>query len=237
MASKDTILVVDDEKELAEGLKYNLELEDYDVLLAHDGEAALQQIESAEPDLVLMDVMMPGMNGLKALQILREQGNRIPVIMLTAKSQQEDKVTGLQIGADDYVTKPFGIEELMARVRALLRRSKPDTEPAAEIFEFGDLSVDFKRYVVIRDEEEHGLSKFESEILRFLIAHKDEVVTRKDLLSKVWGYTNLPTTRTVDNHIARLRKKVEAVADHPKRILTMHGIGYCFVTKEDGAPQ
>lgn len=237
MATKDTILVVDDEKDLAQGLKYNLELEDYDVLLAHDGEEALQKIDSDNPDLVLMDVMMPGMNGLKALQVLREKGNRVPVIMLTAKSQQEDKVTGLQIGADDYVTKPFGIEELMARVRALLRRAKPDTEPAAEIFDFGDLSVDFKRYVVIRDGEEHGLSKFESEILRFLIAHKDEVVTRKDLLSKVWGYTNLPTTRTVDNHIARLRKKVESVADHPKRILTMHGIGYCFVTKEDGAPQ
>lgn len=226
----ERILVVDDERDLVEGLKYNLELEGYSVDTAFDGARGLAKVESCRPALLLLDVMMPGMNGLKVLQTMRERGDRTPVILLTAKSQPEDKVTGLEIGADDYVTKPFGLPELMARVRAVLRRTKPEEEPAAEIFSFGDLTVDFRRYVIQRDGREFPLSRFESEILRYLVTHKNEVVTRRDLLTKVWGYVNLPTTRTVDNHIARLRKKVEDTPEEPRYILTVHGIGYRFVT-------
>ena len=229
-AAGETVLVVDDERELVEGLKYNLEVEGYQVDVAYDGSAALEQLEGSTPTLMLLDVMMPGMNGLKVLEHMRDRGNRTPVILLTAKSQPEDKVLGLELGADDYVTKPFGLRELLARIRAVLRRTHGDAEPAAESFQFGDLAVDFRRYVVIRDGNEHALSRFESEILRYLIAHRDEVVTRGDLLHKVWGYVNLPTTRTVDNHIARLRKKVEIQADRPEHILTVHGIGYRFVS-------
>jgi len=229
-ATGETILVVDDEKDMAEGLKYNLELEGYRVDVANDGPSALAHLADAEVSLILLDVMMPGMNGLKVLETLREDGNRTPVIILTAKSQQEDKVTGLEIGADDYVTKPFGVSELLARIRAVLRRAKPDEEPAAEVFKFGALTVDFRRFVVCRGDQEFPLSRFESEILRYLIAHRDEVVTRRELLTKVWGYVNLPTTRTVDNHIARLRKKVEESPDEPRYIRTVHGIGYRFTT-------
>ncbi|MFQ5504672.1 MAG: response regulator transcription factor [Planctomycetota bacterium] len=231
------ILVVDDEKAMTDGLKYNLELEGYRVEVAGDGQAALDLVHAKEVSLMLLDIMMPGMNGLKVLEILREEGNRTPVILLTAKSQPEDKVTGLEIGADDYVTKPFGVTELMARIRAVLRRTKPDEEPPAEVFSFDDLTIDFRRFLVVKDGKEYPLSRFESEILRYLVAHRDEVVTRRDLLTKVWGYVNLPTTRTVDNHIARLRKKVEKIADDPKYIMTVHGIGYRFLTgKESSAP-
>ncbi|MAE75858.1 MAG: DNA-binding response regulator [Planctomycetes bacterium] len=225
----ERVLVVDDEKELVEGLKYNLEVEGYVVECAYDGEQALAAVRRDPPSLLLLDVMMPGINGLKVLEILREEGDRTPIILLTAKSQPEDKVTGLEIGADDYVTKPFGLPELMARIRAVLRRVHPDVEPVAEVFRFEGLTVDFRRYVIEREGKEWPLSRFESDILRYLIAHRDEVVTRHDLLTKVWGYVNLPTTRTVDNHIARLRKKVEDSPDEPEHILTVHGIGYRFV--------
>ncbi|MEZ5987672.1 MAG: response regulator transcription factor [Planctomycetota bacterium] len=231
MAKQDLILVVDDERELAEGLRFNLEHEGFKTIVANDGEQALARYDESRPDLVLLDVMMPGLNGYKVLEQLREKGERVPVILLTAKSQQADKVTGLDVGADDYVTKPFGLEELLARIRAVLRRSKSDRKPLADLLRFGDLRIDFKRYVIMRDGAEYPLSRFEAEILRYLVAHRDEVVTRKDLLTRVWGYTNLPTTRTVDNHIARLRKKVERVAEQPQHILTIHGIGYRFVTE------
>lgn len=230
-ATGERVLVVDDERDLVAGLKYNLEIEGYQVETAFDGEQALERVQTDPPGLMLLDVMMPGMNGLKVLETIREAGNRTPVILLTAKSQPEDKVVGLEIGADDYVTKPFGLPELLARIRAVLRRTKPDEAPAAEIFHFGDLTIDFRRYLVHRGGHEYPLSRFESEILRYLIAHRDEVVTRRDLLTKVWGYVNLPTTRTVDNHIARLRKKVEESPDDPRYILTVHGIGYRLQTK------
>lgn len=229
-ATGEKLLVVDDEIELAEGLRFNLEHEGYEVELRSDGEGALERIRAGGITLVLLDVMMPGKNGLQVLEELRDEGDRTPIILLTAKSQPEDKVKGLELGADDYVTKPFGLPELMARMRAVLRRVQPDVEPAAELFHFEGLTVDFRRYVVVRGEEEFRLSRFESEILRYLLAHRDEVVTRRDLLTKVWGYTNLPTTRTVDNHIARLRKKVEVQPDTPRFIQTIHGIGYRFVT-------
>lgn len=228
--NRENVLVVDDEPALVDGLRYNLELEGYVVDAAHDGQSAIEKVTTEPPSLVLLDVMMPEMSGLKVLETLREAGDRTPIILLTAKSQPEDKVLGLELGADDYVTKPFGLPELLARIRAVLRRAKPDEEPAADIHEFGALTVDFHRYVVSRDGTDHALSRFESEILRFLIAHANQVVTRRDLLTKVWGYVNLPTTRTVDNHIARLRKKVEVRPESPEYIHTVHGIGYRFST-------
>ena len=227
-ATGETILVVDDETDMVEGLRFNLEHEGYRVEVAYNGEAALAIARDQQISLILLDVMMPGLNGLKVLETLRDEGDRTPIIILTARSQPEDKVVGLEIGADDYMTKPFGIPELMARIRAVLRRTKPDQEPVAEVFHFEGLTIDFRRYVVARDAVEYALSRFESEILRYLVAHRDEVVTRRNLLTEVWGYVNLPTTRTVDNHIARLRKKVEEVPEEPKFILTVHGIGYRF---------
>jgi len=226
-----TVLVVDDEKALADGLKFNLEHEGYAVEVLNDGDSAVHRLSGPDAvSLCLLDIMMPGRSGLDVLEELRDAGDRTPIILLTAKSQPEDKVRGLELGADDYVTKPFGLPELLARIRAVLRRAYPD-EPEIEetpIHEFDGMAIDFKRYVVVRGAEEFGLSRFESEILRYLLSHKNEVVTRRDLLTKVWGYTNLPTTRTVDNHIARLRKKVEEVPEEPRFIQTVHGIGYKF---------
>ncbi len=232
MSGRDAavVLIVDDEKELAEGLRYNLEIEGYRPEVAHDGRAALDRLARGGVDLVLLDVMMPEFGGFQVLDQMRKDGNRTPVILLTAKGQEEDKVLGLELGADDYVTKPFGLAELLARVKAVLRRYQPvpavDTTPPEH--DFGELKVDFKRYVVVRDGLEFPLSKFESEILRYLIAHAGEVVTRGQLLTEVWGYKNVPATRTVDNHIARLRKKVERTPEKPRWILTVHGIGYRF---------
>ncbi|MCA8969316.1 MAG: response regulator transcription factor [Planctomycetes bacterium] len=224
-----TVLIVDDEKGLVDGLRFNLEHEGYRVEVAHDGNEALFKVREAAPTLVLLDVMMPHMSGLQVLEQLREGGDRTPIILLTAKSQPEDKVRGLELGADDYVTKPFGLPELLARIRAVLRRTTPITEDRESgLHEFDGLTVDLRRYVVIRDGTEHALSRFESEILRYLLAHVDQVVTRRDLLTNVWGYVNLPTTRTVDNHIARLRKKIEEHPDEPRFIHTVHGIGYRF---------
>lgn len=230
---KNTVLIVDDERNLVEGLRFNLELEGYDVESAFDGHEAIHKASESPPSLMLLDVMMPEVSGLKVLETLRERGNRTPIILLTAKSQPEDKVLGLELGADDYVTKPFGLPELLARIRAVLRRTSETEAPLSEVFQFGELTIDFRRYVVVRDEEEFALSRFESEILRYLVAHADEVVTRGDLLTKVWGYVNLPTTRTVDNHIARLRKKVEGSRETPRYIHTVHGIGYRFATGKE----
>ncbi|PIE24602.1 MAG: DNA-binding response regulator [Planctomycetota bacterium] len=228
--TSELILVVDDEIELAEGLRFNLEHEGYEVELCAEGATAMERIRAGGISLVLLDVMMPGMSGLEVLEMLRDEGDRTPILLLTAKSQPEDKVRGLELGADDYITKPFGLPELMARIRAVLRRVQPEADAPAEVLHFDELTIDFRRYVVARDGNEQRLSRFESEILRYLLAHRDEVVTRGDLLTKVWGYTNLPTTRTVDNHIARLRKKVETRPEQPRFIQTIHGIGYRFVT-------
>lgn len=225
-----TVLIVDDEGDIVEGLRFNLELEGYRVESAYDGKEEIHKASENPPSLILLDVMMPEVSGLKVLETLRERGNRTPIILLTAKSQSEDKVLGLELGADDYVTKPFGLPELLARIRAVLRRTTTEDEALSEIYQYGELTIDFRRYVVVRDGEEHALSRFESEILRYLVAHADQVVTRSDLLTKVWGYVNLPTTRTVDNHIARLRKKVEGDGSDRRYIHTVHGIGYRFET-------
>ncbi len=237
IAPAPRLLVIEDEPDLRTGLQHNLTLDGYAIDIAADGAEGLAKATKETYDLVILDLMLPKLSGLEVLRRLRAGGSNTPVIILSAKSQDHDKVTGLEIGADDYVTKPFGLAELSARIRAVLRRSTPHVEAKAEahreVWHFDGLVADFKRFSVQRDGEEFQLSRFEAEILRLLIARRGEVVTRGDLLTKVWGYVHLPTTRTVDNHIARLRKKVERDVDDPRYVITVHGIGYRF----DGEPR
>ena len=212
---------------------YNLEAEGYEVVVAPDGDKGLRHARSGHFDLLLVDVMLPEKSGFEIVKRLRADGNGTPVIFLTARGAEADKITGFKLGADDYVTKPFGLAELMARIRAVLRRTSPDEVNGEQVHEFPGLIVDFKRFTVVRNATEYQLSRYEAEILKMLIKHQGEVVTRNDLLRTVWGYVHLPTTRTVDNHIARLRKKVEDTPDQPTRVITVHGIGYRFEPRGD----
>jgi len=230
-----SILVIEDEPDLREGLKHNLELEGYLVDTAGDGREGLRKAGGTQPSLILLDLMLPGVPGLEVLRQLRDDGNATPIIIVSAKGQDRDKVAGLELGADDYITKPFGLAELSARIRAVLRRTLVKPPAAGAVLRFPDLVVDFRRFTVTRDDIEHQLSRFEAEILRMLIDHRGEVVSRQDLLRKVWGYVHLPTTRTVDNHIARLRKKVERDVDRPLHVVTVHGLGYRFESAPLGA--
>ena len=224
----ERLLIIEDEQDLREGLEHNLQLDGYDVAVAATGPEGLRLAMSGSHDLVILDLMLPEMSGFEVLKRLRQAGSTTPVIILSARDQDHDKVSGLELGADDYVTKPFGLAELGARIRAVLRRTTPEVPLGKQVYEFPGLRVDFRRFTVARDGEEQHLSRYEADILRMLIAHQGEVVTRSDLLRRVWGYVHLPTTRTVDNHIARLRKKIEVSADDPKYVLTVHGIGYRF---------
>ena len=198
------------------------------MVTAATGPEGLAKAQSLDPSLILLDLMLPELSGLEILRQIRDEGNITPVIILSAKGQDAEKVEGLELGADDYMAKPFGLEELTARVRAVLRRSKPTESDPQTVYEFPNLTVNFRRFTVTRDGDEFQLSRYEAEILRMLIGRRGEVVTRKDLLTKVWGYVHLPTTRTVDNHIARLRKKVEEDVENPVHVQTVHGLGYRF---------
>lgn len=229
MSESPNILVIEDEPDLRAGLQHNLEVEGYRVTTAATGTEGLQLAAGGAADLIVLDLMLPGISGLDVLRQLKERGSHTPVIILSAKGRDSDKVAGLELGADDYVAKPFALPELSARIRAVLRRARgPIVTGTPKVQQFPNLAVDFGRFTVTRDGIEHQLSRFEAEILRLLIQHRGQVVTRSDLLTKVWGYVHLPTTRTVDNHIARLRKKVEVNADQPIHIVTVHGIGYRF---------
>jgi len=225
------LLVIEDEPDLRAGLAHNLALDGYEVEVADDGRTGLARAQQGSYSLILLDLMLPQLSGVEVLRRLRAEGRNTPVIILSAKGQDTDKVTGLELGADDYVTKPFGIAELTARIRAVLRRTEPKATTGngqRDVWVFPRLVVDFKRFVVQRDGQEFSLSRFEAEVLRLLLTHRGQVVTRGDLLTKVWGYVHLPTTRTVDNHVARLRKKVEHDVDNPTYVVTVHGIGYRF---------
>ncbi len=231
------ILAIEDEPDLREGIKHNLELEGYRVETAADGKEGLRKARDLRPTLILLDLMLPGMSGLDVLRTLRETGQETPIIIVSAKGQDRDKVTGLELGADDYLTKPFGLSELAARIRAVLRRTQAGAKGGGErtavggVMKFEGLTVDWKRFSIQRDGEEVQLSRYEAEILRMLIERRGEVVSRQDLLRKVWGYVHLPTTRTVDNHIARLRKKLEKDVENPIHVVTVHGLGYRFESK------
>ncbi len=227
MAAK-RILVIEDEPQMLLGLRDNLELEGYEVVTAADGEEGLAKAISTAPDLVLLDITLPNKNGFEVCRELRARANPTPVVMLTARSQETDKVLGLELGADDYVTKPFSITELLARVRAVLRRG--GARPTGlETCRIGDLEVDFRTHQARRGGERLDFTAREFELLRYLVAHKGEVVTREQILNDVWGYEDSPTTRTIDNFVAKLRQKVETSSREPEHILTVHGTGYKFV--------
>lgn len=222
------ILIVEDEPNMVSGLRDNFEFEGYDVITAPDGVAGLQRALDESPDLVLLDVMMPRMSGLDVCKQLKTRRPSIPIIMLTARGQEVDKVVGLELGADDYVTKPFSIRELLARVKAVLRRSS--TLPKEqEQYAFGDVQVDLKSCQVSRSGKPLDFSTKEFELLKYFLCHSGETLSRDRLLEEVWGYDRFPTTRTVDAHIVRLRQKVESKPDDPRFILTVHGTGYKFV--------
>jgi len=226
--TKVRILIVEDEPAMVSALRDNFEYEGFEVVSAADGEAGLQQVEATNPDLVVLDVMMPRMSGLEVCKAIRANRPRLPIIMLTARGQEIDKVVGLELGADDYVTKPFSIRELMARVRTVLRRAEPPAEPPTEC-QFGDVIVDLRGTEVRRAGKRVELSVKEFSLLAYLIAHAGETLTRDRLLNDVWGYQNYPTTRTIDTHVAHLRQKLEVRPEEPQFIVTVHGIGYKFI--------
>jgi DNA-binding response OmpR family regulator len=225
--AKFLIVIIEDEESVRTGLTLNLELEGYRVIGAHDGVEGVEAVNKHTPDLVILDVMMPRKDGFAVCRELRNAGISTPLILLTARSEEVDKVLGLELGADDYLAKPFGMRELMARVKALLRRTQSTQE--IDTIQFDDVIVDFKAYKAERSSNPLELSAREYRLLRFLVAKKGNVVTRDELLDEVWGYNSYPSTRTVDNHIAKLRQKIETNVDEPKHILTVHGVGYKFV--------
>jgi two-component system alkaline phosphatase synthesis response regulator PhoP len=225
---KTRILIVEDEPAMVAGLRDNFEYEGYDVISAGDGVQGLERALAEHPDLVVLDVMMPRMSGLDVCKQLKAKRPSLPIIMLTARGQEIDKVVGLELGADDYVTKPFSIRELMARVKAVLRRASPGSA-TPEVYRFSDVEVNVRSNEVHRGGEPVELSAKEFALLAYFVAHPAETLSRDRLLDAVWGYENYPSTRTVDTHILHLRQKLEANPEEPRLILTVHGTGYKFV--------
>ena len=222
------ILIVEDEPNMVAGLRDNFEFEGYQVITAGDGVAGLERALSESPNLVILDVMMPRMSGLDVCKQLKSKRPSLPIIMLTARGQEIDKVVGLELGADDYVTKPFSIRELLARVKAVLRRSQ-SAPKENEKYAFGDVEVNLRSCQVIRKGKQLDFSAKEFELLKYFVSHSGEAISRDRLLEEVWGYDRFPTTRTVDAHIVRLRQKLEPKPEDPHFILTVHGVGYKFV--------
>jgi DNA-binding response OmpR family regulator len=223
------ILIVEDEPNMVAGLRDNFEFEGYKVITAPDGVAGLERALKEAPDLVILDVMMPRMSGLDVCKQLKAKRPSVPIIMLTARGQEADKVVGLELGADDYVTKPFSIRELLARVKAVLRRAQ--TVPKEQDrYSFGEVEVNLKSCQVSRSGKHMDFSSKEFELLKYFLCHPGETLSRDRLLEDVWGYDRFPTTRTVDAHIVRLRQKVEPRPEQPRFILTVHGTGYKFVS-------
>jgi len=219
------ILVVEDEPEMARGLKDILEFEGYQVATAASGREGLQAVTREAPDCIILDVMLPDVSGCQVCEQIRRQKINTPIIMLTAKAQDYDKIRGLEVGADDYLTKPFSVGELLARVMALLRRSIRYTRDV-DVVRVGSSRVDVKHFTVQRGKKEHPLSHYEVELFKLLYANVNQPVTRDEILNRVWGTENYPTNRTVDNFIVKLRKKIEEDYRSPKHILTIYGVGY-----------
>lgn len=222
-------MIIEDEEELIKGLKLNLGLEGYDIIWSLDGEEGINKALKEAPDLILLDIMLPKKDGLEVCQELRRQNITTPIIMLTAKSEEVDKVVGLEIGADDYITKPFSIRELLARVKAHLRRGERKEKNVPSIYRFNDVEIDFNHFKVRRKEREFDLTALEVEILKYFVSHRGEVVSREKLLDNVWGYEKYPSTRTIDNHILKLRKKLEEDPLKLKYIVSVYGEGYRFI--------
>lgn len=222
------ILIIEDDHAILRGLKDNLEYESYDVITATDGEQGYNLIQEHEPDLIVLDLMIPKMDGYELCQKVRHEGVATPILMLTARSEEVDRVQGLDLGADDYVTKPFSVPELLARIRAILRRVQPSAD-LPDHLHFDDVLVDFKRFEAKKAGHALKLSRKEFGVLRLLAARIGQVVTRNEMLDEVWGHECYPTTRTVDNHIASLRAKLEDDPSKPSHLITMHGVGYKLI--------
>lgn len=223
------ILVVDDERPIVDILQFNLEREGFEVVTAADGEEGLNMFRQEQPDLMLLDIMMPKMDGLQVCKTIRAESN-VPIIMLTARAEEVDKVLGLEFGADDYVTKPFGVRELIARVKSNLRRTAMDYDQnnKAQILNFNNMTINIDKYEVSKEDTVIDLTVREYELLKFLATQKDQIFTREQLLERVWGYEYIGDVRTVDVTVRRLREKVEDDPAKPKFILTKRGIGYYF---------
>jgi DNA-binding response OmpR family regulator len=222
------ILLVEDQPEMQRGLRDNLEFEGHEVSVQGDGSSGLQTLLRESFDLVILDVMLPQMSGFDVVRKSREKGIRTPILMLTAKGEEIDKVLGLELGADDYVTKPFSLRELIARVNALLRREIPGC-PDAAMMKLGDVVVNFASYTGSKNGKEFSMTPKEFEILKYLWQHRNETVSRDNLLTNVWGYDESVSTRTVDNFILKIRQKIEDDPAHPKAIFTIHGTGYKLI--------
>ena len=223
------ILLVEDEPGLVLTLTDRLSSEGFTVETARDGETGLARATGEAFDLIILDVMLPRKNGFDVCRDLRQQNVQTPVIMLTARGQVVDKVVGLKLGADDYVTKPFEMMELLARIEALLRRAPVVSVLSPDVYQFGPIRIDFRKAEVTRDGAVVELSALEFQLLRYFIEHRENAITRDELLNEVWGYNAMPSTRTVDVHVAWLRQKIEPNPRHPQFILTVHGLGYKFV--------
>ena len=222
------VLVVEDDPGILRTVADNLRFEQYEVVTATDGEAGYRTQQKEQPDLIVLDLMLPRMSGFELCKRLRADDVQVPVLMLTARGEEADRVRGLDLGGDDYVTKPFSVPELMARIRALLRRATP-ASGSPDTLTFAEVTVDFRRYVAKRQGHRVDMTRKEFALLRFLASREDTVVTRDEILNKVWGFESYPVTRTVDTHIASLRAKLEADAGKPAHIQTVHGVGYKFV--------
>ncbi|MBA3711001.1 MAG: response regulator transcription factor [Pyrinomonadaceae bacterium] len=221
------VLIVEDDQAMAVALRDGFTFEGYAVDVARDGAAGLRLAAEKNPDLVILDVMLPRLSGLDVCRQLRGGGNNTPVIMLTARGQEIDKVLGLRTGADDYITKPFSFLELMARVEAVLRRATKTVE-GIERVQFGDIDIGFRSFEATKGGRPLELSPREFKLIKYFVEHRGEVVTREQLLDTVWGYEGLPLTRTVDMHIAKLRQKIEETPGDPRHIITVHRVGYKF---------
>lgn len=223
----EKILIVEDEIPILTGLKDNLEMDGYEVYTATDGKKALKLAREKEPHLIVLDLMIPKLSGFEVLKTLKEERNGAHVIILSAKKEKEDKLEGFDLGADDYVTKPFGVEELLARVKAVLRRHD---EPFGEIerYKFGDVHLDFVKFKATKGGKDISLTPREFKILKLFIEERGKVISRNELLNKVWGYEVFPTTRTVDNHIVKLRKQIENDPANPEYITSVRSVGYKF---------
>ncbi len=226
------ILIIEDDPAIRQGLTIALKQASYAVETAEDGETGFKKAKAEPYDLLILDLMLPGKNGEDICRELRQAGNQIPIIMLTSKKEEIDKVVGLELGADDYITKPFGVHELLARIKAVLRRSRAQSTPP-ETLRVGSVIVDFKSFTATKNGQPLKLTAREFELLRFFAQHPNEAVSRDRLLDEVWGYDAFPTTRTIDTFILNLRKKIEDDPSHPRYLLTVHKLGYRFVLQEN----
>ena len=223
-----SVLVVEDDRAVLRGITESLEAENFEVAQAEDGITAVEMAQETRYDIIILDLLLPGKTGEDVCRELRGSGNNTPILILSSKQEEFDKVLGLELGADDYMTKPFGTRELLARIRAILRRGGALSPDLVE-YSFGEIWINFKKREITRSGEPLKLTAKEFEVMHYFIEHEGEVVSRKQLLDEVWGYETFPTTRTVDNFILSLRKKIESDPSNPRHITTTHSVGYKFI--------